>query len=87
MVTEAFFENASTHVYEHRPLEPGERESNLVIQFQPVEGVTSLPVARLWDEWIDPNGPTLGRGLALKGEVTMTFTASWVIQIGSPFVI
>jgi putative SOS response-associated peptidase YedK len=67
MVIDAFFENVARHTYEHRSLQSQERESNVVIQFQP-ESATPLPVACLWDEWHGDDGSVLRSFAAITDE-------------------
>jgi putative SOS response-associated peptidase YedK len=62
MVVESFYENVRLHSLEHRQLEPGEEEKNVVLQFTP-EPPQSMLVACLWSHWTDPNEPDL-RGFA-----------------------
>ena len=35
MLVDAFFENVKRHVSEHRELQPGEEEENMVLRFEP----------------------------------------------------
>lgn len=53
MVITGFFENVQRHNYEHRALAPGEKPSNLVLQFTP-QPETEMLVACLWDRWLGP---------------------------------
>jgi putative SOS response-associated peptidase YedK len=46
----SFFENVARHEYEKRALQAGERETNLVLQFDPRPPTTML-LACLWDRW------------------------------------
>ncbi|MGC4070798.1 MAG: SOS response-associated peptidase family protein [Polyangiaceae bacterium] len=67
MVITAFYENVARHTYEHRQLQPQERESNVVIQFHP-DDAAPLPVACLWDEWHGDDGSTLRSFAAITDE-------------------
>jgi putative SOS response-associated peptidase YedK len=58
MVIDSFFENVPRHLYEKRPLAPGEKESNLVLHFNPNSGVP-MTVACLWSHWTHPGEPAL----------------------------
>jgi len=58
MVIDSFFENVPRHLYEKRELAPGEKESNLVLQFNPNSGVP-MTVACLWSHWTHPTEPEL----------------------------
>lgn len=62
MVAESFFENVRLHTKEHRALEPGEPERNLVVQFTP-EPPQPMLIACLYSHWTDPKEPDL-RGFA-----------------------
>lgn len=62
MVVESFFENVKRHTMEHRDLNPGEAESNVVLQFKP-EPAQAMYIACLWSHWTDPKEPEL-RGFA-----------------------
>lgn len=58
MIIGGFFENVPRHVYEHRPLKPGERPTNVVLQFNPRPPIEML-VACVWDRWSSPDGQEL----------------------------
>ncbi len=58
MVIDSFFENVPRHLYERRELSPGERESNLVLHFNPNTGVP-MAVACVWSHWTGENAPEL----------------------------
>jgi len=62
MVVESFYENVRLHVMEHRELEHGEEEKNVVLQFTPEPAQTML-IACLWSHWTDPKEPSV-RGFA-----------------------
>jgi len=62
MVVESFYENVRLHAMEHRELEVGEEEQNIVLQFTPKPAQTLL-VACLWSHWTDPKDPDV-RGFA-----------------------
>jgi putative SOS response-associated peptidase YedK len=56
MVVESFFENVKLHTMEHRQLNAGEREQNVVLQFKP-EPAQAMYIACLWSHWTDPAEP------------------------------
>jgi len=58
MVIDSFFENVPRHLYEKRALAPGEKESNLVLHFNPDSGAP-MTVACLWSHWTHPSEPEL----------------------------
>ena len=58
MVVDSFYENVPRHLYEKRALAPGEKESNLVLHFNPNSGVP-MTVACLWSHWTRPAEPEL----------------------------
>jgi putative SOS response-associated peptidase YedK len=58
MVIDSFYENVPRHVYEKRDLAPGERESNLVLHFNPRSG-DPMTIACLWSHWTGENEPEL----------------------------
>jgi putative SOS response-associated peptidase YedK len=62
MVVESFYENVKLHTTEHRELQEGEAEKNVVLQFKP-EPAQTMYIACLWSHWTDPNEPDL-RGIA-----------------------
>ena len=62
MVVESFFENVKLHTMQHRQIEAGEREQNVVLQFKP-EPAQLMYVACLWSRWTDAKEPEL-RGFA-----------------------
>jgi putative SOS response-associated peptidase YedK len=62
MVVESFFENVKLHAMQHRELNSGEAEQNVVLQFRP-EPAQVMYVACLWSQWTDPKEPDL-RGFA-----------------------
>src|SRR3984957_5445628 len=62
MVVESFFENVKLHTMQHRQIEAGEREQNVVLQFKP-EPAQLMYVACLWSRWTDAKEPGL-RGFA-----------------------
>lgn len=49
-----FFENVHLHDAEQRPLAPGEKPRNVVIEFRPSTGEPIL-AACLWSRWINPD--------------------------------
>jgi putative SOS response-associated peptidase YedK len=62
MVAESFFENVKLHTMQHRQIEAGEREQNVVLQFKP-EPAQLMYIACLWSRWTDAKEPEL-RGFA-----------------------
>ena len=62
MVVESFFENVKLHTMQHRKLQAGEAEQNVVLQFRP-EPAQIMYIACLWSHWTDSNEPDL-RGFA-----------------------
>jgi putative SOS response-associated peptidase YedK len=62
MVAESFFENVKLHTMQHRGLQPGEPEQNVVLQFRP-QPPQVMYIACLWSHWTDPKEPDL-RGFA-----------------------
>jgi putative SOS response-associated peptidase YedK len=62
MVVESFYENVRLHVMEHREINPGEKEQNVVLQFTP-EPAQPMLFACLWSHWTDPKEPDV-RGFA-----------------------
>jgi putative SOS response-associated peptidase YedK len=62
LVVESFFENVKRHSMEHRDLQPGEREENIVLQFKP-EPAQTMYIACLWSHWTDVKEPDV-RGFA-----------------------
>lgn len=45
-----FYENVSRHAMEHRELEPGEKDENVVLEFNP-QPQQDMLVACLWSKW------------------------------------
>jgi putative SOS response-associated peptidase YedK len=62
LVVESFYENVKRHSMEHRDLNVGEQEENVVLQFKP-EPAQTMYIACLWSHWTDLNEPDL-RGFA-----------------------
>src|SRR5690242_9649472 len=58
IVVDSFFENVPRHLYEKRELAPGERESNVVLNFNPNTGVP-MTIACLWSHWTHSREPEL----------------------------
>ena len=58
MVVNAFYENVSRHAMEGRPLAPGEKDENVVLEFKPTPTQDML-VACLWSRWEGPGGELL----------------------------
>jgi putative SOS response-associated peptidase YedK len=53
LVVESFYENVKRHTMEHRALNAGEAEENVVLQFKP-EPAQTMYIACLWSHWTDP---------------------------------
>jgi putative SOS response-associated peptidase YedK len=53
LVARAFYENVPLEAYEHRPLGPGERSKNLVLEFKP-QATEPMLLAVVWDCWQSP---------------------------------
>jgi putative SOS response-associated peptidase YedK len=58
MVIDSFFENVPRHLYERRELAAGERETNVVLHFNPNSG-EPMTVACLWSHWTGAGEPEL----------------------------
>jgi putative SOS response-associated peptidase YedK len=58
MVIDSFYENVPRHLYEKRELAPGERESNMVLHFNPNSG-EPMTIACLWSHWTHESEPEL----------------------------
>ena len=67
LVISGFFENVPTHLYERRELKPGERETNMVLEFKP-QPPTDMLVACVWDHWQKADEPELWSFAALTDE-------------------
>lgn len=67
MVVDSFFENVPRHLYEKRELAPGERESNVVLNFNPNTGVP-MSIACLWSHWTHAREPDLDSFAAITDE-------------------
>ncbi len=67
LVISGFFENVATHRYERRELKPGEKETNMVLEFKP-QPPTDMVVACLWDHWQKAGEPQLWSFAALTDE-------------------
>ena len=67
VVANAFFENVSRHRAEGRELAPGERESNVVLEFRPRPAQDML-IACLWSHWRAPGAPDLLSFAAITDE-------------------
>jgi len=57
-VLTAFHEHVPRHAAEGRSLEPGEKESTVVLEFRP-DPPQDMLVACLWSRWIGPDGEEL----------------------------
>jgi putative SOS response-associated peptidase YedK len=62
MVVESFYENVKLHTMQHRELQAGEAEQNVVLQFKP-EPAQIMYIACLWSDWTAPHEADL-RGFA-----------------------
>ena len=58
VIASNFFEHVNRHKYEQRDLRPGEKEEDMVIEFQP-DGMDEMFVACLWSRWKAPGQPDL----------------------------
>jgi putative SOS response-associated peptidase YedK len=67
MVVESFYENVKLHAMEHRDLNAGEQETNVVLQFNP-EPPQMMYIACLWSRWTDPKEPELCGFAAITDE-------------------
>jgi putative SOS response-associated peptidase YedK len=67
LVIAGFYENVPRHLYERRDLQPGEAQSNMVLQFKPRPSMDML-VACLWDHWKQPGQLDLWSFAALTDE-------------------
>jgi putative SOS response-associated peptidase YedK len=67
MVIDSFFENVSQHVYERRELAPGEKETNMVLHFNP-RNPEPMAVACLWSHWRGEGGSELYSFAAVTDE-------------------
>lgn len=67
LVIDGFFENVPRHLYEKRELAPGERETNVVLHFNPNSG-EPLTVACLWSHWTGEGEPALDSFAAVTDE-------------------
>lgn len=69
MVISGFYENVPLHLYERRELTKGEKEKNLVLEFDSQPSQDML-VACLWDRWSRPGSPDLYSFAAITDEPT-----------------
>lgn len=53
IMIDSFFENVPRHLYQKRALAAGERESNVVLHFNPDSGVP-MAIACVWSHWTKP---------------------------------
>jgi putative SOS response-associated peptidase YedK len=67
MVVESFFENVKRHTMEHRDLQPGEQEQNVVLQFKPAPA-QAMYIACLWSRWTAPMEPEVKGFAAITDE-------------------
>jgi putative SOS response-associated peptidase YedK len=67
MVIDSFYENVPRHLYEKRELAPGERESNMVLHFNPNSG-EPMTIACLWSHWTHASEPELYSFAAIPDE-------------------
>ena len=58
MIIDSFYENVPRHLYEKRMLAPGERESNVVLHFNPNSG-EPMTIACVWSHWTHQTEPAL----------------------------
>jgi putative SOS response-associated peptidase YedK len=67
MIISGFFENVPKHLYEHRVLQPGEKPTNIVLQFNPRPAI-EMYAACIWDHWRAPSAPDLWSFAAISDE-------------------
>jgi putative SOS response-associated peptidase YedK len=67
LVIDGFFENVPRHLYERRELAAGERESNVVLHFNPSSG-EPMTIACLWSHWTGEGEPELDSFAAITDE-------------------
>jgi putative SOS response-associated peptidase YedK len=67
MVIDSFFENVPRHLYEKRALAAGERETSVVLNFNPNSG-EPMTVACLWSHWTGEGEPALDSFAAITDE-------------------
>jgi putative SOS response-associated peptidase YedK len=67
MVIDSFYENVPRHLYERRELAPGERETNMVLHFNPNSG-EPMTIACLWSHWTAAGEPALDSFAAVTDE-------------------
>lgn len=75
MVVASFYENVSRHAMEHRELRPGEKEENVVLQFDP-RPETRMLVACLWSHWTGNGEPDLLSFAAVTDEPPVEIAAA-----------
>jgi putative SOS response-associated peptidase YedK len=75
MIAESFYENVRLHTKEHRALEPGEQERNVVLQFTP-EPPQPMLIACLYSHWTDPNEPDLSGFAAITDDPPVDIAAA-----------
>lgn len=67
MLATAFYENVCRHTMEHRDLNPGEAEENVILEFRP-RPTQQMIVACLWSDWSGPGEPELLSFAAITDE-------------------
>ena len=67
MVVNAFYDNVSKHIMEGRPLAPGEKEENVILEFKP-QPTQDMLVACLWAHWTGTGEPDLLSFAAITDE-------------------
>ena len=75
MVVDSFYENVKLRTKEHRELEFGEPEQNVVLQFTPNPPQAML-IACFWSRWTDPNEPDLLGFAAITDEPPVDVSAA-----------
>ena len=75
MVIDSFFENVPRHLYEKRALADGERESNVVLHFNPDSG-GPMAIACLWSHWTQAGEPDLDSFAAITDEPPVEILAT-----------
>lgn len=75
MIITSFFENVFRHSYEKRELRPGEKESTVMIRYNPNPRVR-MKVACIWSIWKSEDNPDLWSYAAVTDEPTAQIAAT-----------
>jgi putative SOS response-associated peptidase YedK len=67
MLVDSFFENVPTHLFEKRALAADEKETNIVLHFEPSSRAPMI-VACLWSHWTGEGEPDLDSFAAVTDE-------------------